>query len=83
MTTAFSLFGFIAQNYLSGSIPTEIGILIDLVFLKLVMVEFKGIPFLATPTPRAYGYSHFVLFSPLSGSYYNTIIIHRHVVPFL
>jgi hypothetical protein len=41
MTTAFSLFGFIDNNNLSGSIPTEIGILLDLVVLDLEILDLE------------------------------------------
>jgi hypothetical protein len=35
MKTAFSRFGFIDYNHLSGSIPTEIGVLTELTYLNL------------------------------------------------
>jgi hypothetical protein len=42
MITAFSLFGFIDNNNLSGSIPTEIGILLDLVVLDLEILDLEA-----------------------------------------
>jgi hypothetical protein len=42
MTSAFSLFRCIAKNNLSGSVPTEIGILLDLELLRLPIMDFDG-----------------------------------------
>jgi hypothetical protein len=80
MKTAFSPIGFIASNNLSGSIPTEIGFLLDLEAMYLGRYSFVGNSDASSIRT--------LIFCPLfsvnrSQFTNNTIVIHRHIVHFL
>jgi hypothetical protein len=82
MKTVFSPFGCtsIGYNSLSGSLPTEIGILLDLARLDLGRYSFFGKSDASSIRT--------LIFCPLfsvnrSQFTNNTIVIHRHIVHFL
>jgi hypothetical protein len=79
MKTAFSPFGFIDENNLSGSLPTEIGILLDLEEMYLRRYSFVGNSDASSIRT--------LIFCPLFSVNHsqftnNTIVIHRYIVHF-
>jgi hypothetical protein len=80
MKTVLSTVRFIDVNNLSGSIPTEIGILLDLQDLALCRYSFFG-------NSDASSIQTLIFCSLFSVNRFqftnNTVVIHRHIVHFL